>query len=159
MAQLVKHRTLTQVMISPFMNSSPKSGSMLTAQSLEPPSDSVSPSLSLPQLCSLFVSLSQRQINVKKKKKEKKRKGKKRKENHAEVKKGAVVAGLGGHGRWWNVEHRPSQWETVPTWGGDGRARKDRSWQRGTEMLMCRGGYQRTWWHARSEASSSVHSS
>ena len=41
-AQLVKHPTLAQVMISRFMGSSPMLGSMLTAQSLEPASDSVS---------------------------------------------------------------------------------------------------------------------
>ena len=48
MAHLVKHPTLAQVMISPFMDSSPASGSVLTAQSLEPAWDSVSPSLSAP---------------------------------------------------------------------------------------------------------------
>ena len=41
----VKHLTLAQVMISQFESSSPTSGSVLTAQSLEPVSDSVSPSL------------------------------------------------------------------------------------------------------------------
>ena len=46
-AQLVKRLTSAQVMISRFMGSSPASGSVLTAQSLEPASDSVSPSLSL----------------------------------------------------------------------------------------------------------------
>ena len=47
-AQLVRRPTSAQVMISRFVGSSPASGSMLTAQSLEPASDSVSPSLSLP---------------------------------------------------------------------------------------------------------------
>ena len=47
-AQSVKPPTSAQVMILWFMNSSPTSGSVLTAQSLEPASDSVSPSLSAP---------------------------------------------------------------------------------------------------------------
>ena len=42
-AQLVKHPTLAQVMISQFVSSSPALGSVLTAQSLKPASDSVSP--------------------------------------------------------------------------------------------------------------------
>ena len=46
MAQSVKHPTSAQVMISRFVSSSPASGSVLTARSLEPASDSVSPSLS-----------------------------------------------------------------------------------------------------------------
>ena len=58
MAQLVKHPTLTQVMISRFVSSSPASGSVLTAQSLEPALDSVSPSLSAPPLLVLCLSLS-----------------------------------------------------------------------------------------------------
>ena len=44
-AQLVKRPTSAQVMISRSVSSSPTSGSVLTAQSLEPVSDSVSPSL------------------------------------------------------------------------------------------------------------------
>ena len=48
MAQLVKRLTLAQVMISGFMGSSPELGPVLTAQSLEAASDSVSPSLSAP---------------------------------------------------------------------------------------------------------------
>ena len=44
-AQLAKRPTPAQVMISQFVSSSPASGSVLTAQSLEPSSDSVSPSL------------------------------------------------------------------------------------------------------------------
>ena len=47
-APSVKQLTLAQVMISQFVGSSPASGSVLTAQSLEPPSDPVSPSLSAP---------------------------------------------------------------------------------------------------------------
>ena len=47
-AQSVKRLTSTQVMISLFVVSSPKSGSVLTAQNLEPASNSVSPSLSDP---------------------------------------------------------------------------------------------------------------
>ena len=47
-AQSVKRPTLVQVMISRSVSSSPVSGSVLTVQSLEPVSDSVSPSLSDP---------------------------------------------------------------------------------------------------------------
>ena len=47
-AQSVKHPTSAQVMISQSVSSSPASGSVLTAQSLEPVSDSVSSSLSDP---------------------------------------------------------------------------------------------------------------
>ena len=42
-AQSVGRPTLAQVMISQFVGLSPTSGSVLTAQSLEPVSDSVSP--------------------------------------------------------------------------------------------------------------------
>ena len=49
-AQSVKGLTSAQVIISQFMSLSPPSGSVLTAQSLEPASDSVSPSLSAPSL-------------------------------------------------------------------------------------------------------------
>ena len=59
-AQSVKHPTLAQVMISRFMGLSPASGSVLTAQSLEPVSDSVSPSFSFPLPCSCSVSISQK---------------------------------------------------------------------------------------------------
>ena len=44
-AQSLKRLTSAQVMISQFVSSSPASGSVLTAQSLEPALDSVSPSL------------------------------------------------------------------------------------------------------------------
>ena len=47
-AQPVKRPTSAQVMISRSVSSSPTLGSILTAQSLEPVSDSVSPSLSDP---------------------------------------------------------------------------------------------------------------
>ena len=55
-AQLVKRLTSAQVMNSQFVNSSLVSGSVLTAQSLEPTLDSVSPSLPLPNLCSVSLS-------------------------------------------------------------------------------------------------------
>ena len=61
--QLVKHLTSAQVMISRFMGSSPASGSVWTARSLEPVSDSVCPPLSLPLPCSLSLSLSLCQKN------------------------------------------------------------------------------------------------
>ena len=47
-AQLVEHLSLAQVMISQFVSLSLALGSVLTAQSLKPASDSVSSSLSLP---------------------------------------------------------------------------------------------------------------
>ena len=75
MAQLVKHPTSTQVMISWLINSSPALGSVLTAQGLEPASDSVSPSLSAPPpftLClSVSPSLSLKNKHLKKLKKKK----------------------------------------------------------------------------------------
>ena len=58
--QVVKCPTLAQVMISWFMGSSPMLGSVLTAQSLEPASCSVSPSLSAPSSLMLCLSLSQK---------------------------------------------------------------------------------------------------
>ena len=57
MAQSVEHPTLAQVMISQLVGSSATSGSVLTAQSLEPASDSVSPSFSAPPQLVLSVSL------------------------------------------------------------------------------------------------------
>ena len=65
MALSVKRPTSAQVMISRFESSSPASGAVLTARSLEPASDSVSPRLSAPPLLMLCLSLSI--INVKKK--------------------------------------------------------------------------------------------
>ena len=67
MAQSVKRPTSAQVMISRSVSSSPASGSVLTAQSLKPVSDSVSPSFSAPPLLMLCLSLSK--INITKKKK------------------------------------------------------------------------------------------
>ena len=58
MAQLVKCLTSAQVMISWFLRSSPASGSVLTAQNLEPASDAVSPSVSAPCLLALCLSFS-----------------------------------------------------------------------------------------------------
>ena len=57
-APSVKRLTLAQVLISWFTSSSPTSGSGLSAQSLEPMSDSVSPSLSAPSLLALCLFLS-----------------------------------------------------------------------------------------------------
>ena len=54
----VKRPTLAQVMISQFVSSIPALGSVLPAQSLEPASDSVSPSLSAPHRLALSLSLS-----------------------------------------------------------------------------------------------------
>ena len=58
MAQFVKRPTSAQVMILWFVSSSPASGSVLMAQSLEPASDSVPSSLSAPRLLTLCLSLS-----------------------------------------------------------------------------------------------------
>ena len=56
---VVRQLTLAQVMISQFMGSRSASGSVLTAQNLEPASNSVIPSLSaLPQFV-LCLALSQ----------------------------------------------------------------------------------------------------
>ena len=57
-AQLVGRLTSAQVMISQFVSSSPTSGSVLTAQSLEPVSDSVSPSLWPSPVHALSLSVS-----------------------------------------------------------------------------------------------------
>ena len=59
-AQSVKRPTSAQVVISRSVSLSPTSGSVLTAQSLEPASDSVSPSISAPPLLALALSLSQK---------------------------------------------------------------------------------------------------
>ena len=58
MAQSVEHLILAQVMISRFVGLSPASGSVLTAQSLEPASDSVSPCFSARLLLMFCLSLS-----------------------------------------------------------------------------------------------------
>ena len=57
-AQLDKRPTSAQVMISQLVDSSPAWGSVRTAWSLEPASDSVSPCLSAPPLLMLCLSLS-----------------------------------------------------------------------------------------------------
>ena len=62
-AQSVERPTSAQVTISRFVGSSPASGSVLTARSLEPASDSASPPLSAPPLLVLCLS----KINIKKK--------------------------------------------------------------------------------------------
>ena len=59
-AQSVKRPTSAQVMISRSVSSSPALGSVLIAQSLEPVSDSVSPSFSEPPQFMLCLSLSQK---------------------------------------------------------------------------------------------------
>ena len=66
----VEHLTSAQVMISQSVGSSPASGSVLTVQSLEPASDSVSLSLCPSPGHAVCVSLSLPQkINIKKNKK------------------------------------------------------------------------------------------
>ena len=55
-AQSVEHLTSAQVMVSRFVGSSPVLGSVLTAQGLEPASDSTYPSLSVPSLLTLCLS-------------------------------------------------------------------------------------------------------
>ena len=65
MVQLVKGPASAQVMISPFLSSMHTSRPMLTAQSLEPVSESVSPSLSVPPLLMLCLYLSKININKK----------------------------------------------------------------------------------------------
>ena len=57
MGQSLKHPTSAQITVSRFVSSSPGSGSVLTAWSLGPVSDSVSPSLSAPPPLALCVSL------------------------------------------------------------------------------------------------------
>ena len=59
-AQSVERPTSAQVMISQSVSSTPASGSVLMAQSLEPACDSVSPSLSALSLLMLCLSLSQK---------------------------------------------------------------------------------------------------
>ena len=56
MAQSVERPTSAQVTISPFTGLSPTSNSVLTAQSLEPASHSVSPPLSVPPWLVLCLS-------------------------------------------------------------------------------------------------------
>ena len=61
-AQSVERLTSAQITISQFLSLRPMLGSVLTARSLEPALDSVSPSLSLPlpHSCSVTLSLSQK---------------------------------------------------------------------------------------------------
>ena len=57
-SQSIKHLTLTQLMNSQPLGSSPALGSVGATQSVEPASDSVSPSLSLcPPTLVLYLSL------------------------------------------------------------------------------------------------------
>ena len=63
-AQSVERPTSAQVMISRSVGSSPASDSGLTAQSLEPASDSVSLSLPAPPSHSVSLSLSQNETNI-----------------------------------------------------------------------------------------------
>ena len=65
-AQWVRHPISAQVMISRFVSSSPALGSVLTAQSLEPASDSVSLSLSAPPPLMLCLCLRNKQTLKKK---------------------------------------------------------------------------------------------
>ena len=68
MAQSVKRPTSAQVTVSRSVSSSPTSGSGLMARSLEPASDSVSPSLSAPPpVHSLSLSVSKINKTLKKK--------------------------------------------------------------------------------------------
>ena len=57
---LVECLTSAQVMISQLVRSSPASGSVLTARSLAPALDSVSPSLSAPNPLTFCLCLSQK---------------------------------------------------------------------------------------------------
>ena len=57
MAPLVEHLTLAQVMISWFVGSNCRSGSVLTVQNLEPVTDAVSLSFSAPPPLGLCLSL------------------------------------------------------------------------------------------------------
>ena len=57
-AQSVEHPTSAQVTVSRLVSSGPALGSVLMAQSLQPASDSVSPSLSAPPPLVLCLSLS-----------------------------------------------------------------------------------------------------
>lgn len=53
------------------------------------------------------------------------------------------------------LEERGKKAEGVPTWRGTGSAERGR----GTGVQLPQSGCRRTWWHARSVASSSAHSS
>ena len=66
-AQSVKRPTSAQVMISQFVGLSPALGSVLTARSLEPASDSVCLSLSAPSPAHALSLSLQKLINLRKK--------------------------------------------------------------------------------------------
>ena len=59
-ADTLEGRTSARVVMLLLVSSSPASGSVLTSRSLEPASDSVSPSVSAPPLLTLCLSLSQK---------------------------------------------------------------------------------------------------
>ena len=63
-AHSIKCLALAWVMISQLMSSSPALGSVLTTQSLEPALGSMSPSLSVPPLLTLSLSLRNKDCNV-----------------------------------------------------------------------------------------------
>ena len=68
MSQSVERPTSAQVMISLLVSSSLAWGSVLTAQSLQPALDSVSPSLSAPPLLALCLSKLNKHLKILKKK-------------------------------------------------------------------------------------------
>ena len=97
MAQSVERPTLAQVMISWFVGSSPASGSVLTAQSLEPASIlclllSLPLSLCISPACVLSLSLSLKNKNVRKKKEGKEERGKDESGGEKERKKTRIPA-------------------------------------------------------------------
>ena len=78
MAHSIKRPTLAEVTISQFLGSGPVSGSVLTGQSLEPASDSGSPSLSVPpplRLCSLCLLKMNKCLKILKKEKKEEKEG------------------------------------------------------------------------------------
>ena len=75
-ARSVKRPTLVQVVISQSVSLSPASGSGLTAQSLEPASDSVSPSPSAPPPFMLCLSLKNKDLKKKLKRRGERPRGK-----------------------------------------------------------------------------------
>ena len=91
MAQSVECPTSAQIMISWFVSSSLASGSVLTAQSLESASDSVSPSLSAPPLLMLCLSVSKINKTLKKLKK----KIRKERESYQDYQEGSWSGNVG----------------------------------------------------------------
>ena len=73
MAQSVERPTSAQGMISQSVRSSPVSGSVLTAQNLEPALDAVSSSLSAPPLLMPCLSVSKINKSIKRKLKKKRK--------------------------------------------------------------------------------------